>query len=276
MTTKSVLCNPRRRVGRRSQGGLVTLAAATLLAACTGASQTVSPLDVQPVMPAAPEIAQSLCPWDLQAMADRGVQAWYLTPPVSGGVLGWEAVTPDDAVAANEGSADAVPVEATVADDGATLFEATFELRDDRGLQTGREFWRCDQTGLSLRSVETPTRSVRFEPALLVLPSTGQTGEAHGTLLFQQDGVETRMAWVWSWAAVPGQPVGNFDAPGVEWRTIASVLQAADETSSYEWLTTTTWLMESDLAVPALRTQRLRISDTEQERTEQLDRLVNR
>jgi hypothetical protein len=276
MSVNAFLFRPRRRVASRSVRTLVTLAAVVLLAACSGASQTVSPLDVQPVMPATLEVVQSLCPWDLQAMADRGVQAWYLTPPVAGGVLGWEAVTHEEAVAATEGSVDAVLVEPTVVEDGATLFEATFELRDDRGLQTGREFWRCDQTGLSLRSVETPTRSVRFEPALLVLPSTGQTGEAHGTLLFQQDGVETRMAWVWSWAAVPGQPIGNFDAPGVEWRTIASVLQAADETSSYEWLTTTTWLTESDLVVPALRTQRVRISGTEQERTEQLDRLVNR
>ena len=248
------------------------------LAACGGGSASRSPLDSVPIVPEPSEVQPSRCPWDLAAMVERGVEAWYVTPPLVGGVLAWQAV-PSDVDAAQT---DASEVETerevvhVVLHEGTLRFEATFELRDDRGLQVGREFWQCDEAGLSLRAIETPMRSVRFEPALTVLPSIGSMGEAHGQLVFQQDEVETRMAWVWSWAAVPGQPVGHFDASGASWRTIASVLQAADELGTYEWLTTTTWLIESDLVIPALRTQRLRISDMEHERTEQLDRLVNR
>lgn len=249
-----------------------------LLAACGGAMESRSPLDSLPIVPEPLDVQPSRCPWDLEAMVERGLEAWYVTPPLVGGVLAWQAVP---------SVVDSAPVNASevvserdfvhvVLDEGTLRFEATFELRDDRGLQIGREFWQCDQAGLSLRAIETPTRSVRFEPALTVLPSFGERGEAHGYLVFRQDEVETRMAWVWSWAAVPGQPVGQFDAPGASWRTIASVLQAADELDTYEWLTTTTWLIETDLVIPALRTQRLRISEMAHERTEQLDRLVNR
>jgi len=248
------------------------------LVACGGPSATRSPLDPVPIVPAAPPMQRSLCPWDLEAMVERGVEAWYVTPPLVGGVLAWTAepaVGEQSLADESEGVSERAIME-VASGDGVVRFEATFELRDDRGLQTGREFWQCDEAGLALRAIETPTRQVRFEPPLTVLPSVGERGELHGQLVFQQDGVETRMAWVWSWAAVPGQPIGHFDAPGASWRTIASVLQAADELGSYEWLTTTTWLIESDLVIPALRTQRLRISDMQQERTEQLDRLVNR
>lgn len=183
-------------------------------------------------------------------MADSGIDASYLLPPIAEARMNWQVLeTPR----------------------GSFALSASFRLRDDGGLQQGTEHYFCDADGLHLAVVETTVRRVRFEPPLLVLPSTRSTGEAHGRIVFTEDDEEEIFAYSFSWAT---QPISLADELGLfafDSIRVASVLDTASERYARRWSTMTDWLTSDSLLLPHRRMQTVAIDDDDAQREERLD-----
>lgn len=255
--------------GRRNIIWISLLTIPTVGATACGGSQievqpaaivTVAPTPADPVDVAAGALTAAeaamdaaetdTCPWDLRAMQAQDTSANYLLPPILEAMMTW-TVAPEPEP-----------------DDDLTV---RFSLRDENGLQAGAEHYVCDAEGLRLRAVTTSIRRVMFEPPLLVLPATEGNREAHGRIVFMDDGDEEVLAYSWSSVTQNAGVVEEYAGPTALRRRVASVLDTGSERHSRRWSTMTEWLVASDLVVATRRFQTVSIDDDSAAREERLD-----
>jgi hypothetical protein len=196
------------------------------------------------------ENATDECPWDLQAMHRRGINANYLLPPILEAMMSWT-------VSAEPDAGDQLTVR--------------FSLRDENGLQAGAEHYSCHREGLRLTAVTTAIRRVTFEPPLLVLPSTEGNREAHGRIVFNDDGNEEILAYSWSSVTQNAGVVDEYSGSSGLRRRVTSVLDTGSERHARRWSTMTEWLVTPELVVATRRFQTVGIDDESAAREERLD-----
>ncbi len=222
----------------------------TVAAAPDEPVQVVSATTTAASAPTSAEASTDSCPWNLTAMRARETEASYLLPPILEAMMAWTVATepePDDDLTAR------------------------FTLRDENGLQAGAEHYICDAEGLRLRAITTAIRRVSFEPPLLVLPATEGTREAHGRIIFIDDGDEETLAYSWSSVTQNAGVVEEYSGTGGLLRRVASVLDTGSERHVRRWSTMTEWLVASDLIVATHRFQTVSIDDASAAREERLD-----
>ena len=139
------------------------------------------------------------------------------------------------------------------AEGDSTTVTFRYERRDEEGREEGVERYRCGEFGLALLEAGPEGRRIRFEPAIVVLPTVAESGQTAGSAtLSVPDEEPLRFNYLHSFEIVPAAE-STFEGEHVG---VASSLTFG-EPVSLGIANETTWIHAPGLLAAAARNQAL-------------------
>jgi len=230
----------------------VPVALVSALGVACGGSQNVA---IDPKVEAAqprPERDPGPCPLPIAEIRATAARATFVLPPSAWGTM------------------QLVTVPEAERDDEITY---TYELRDERGLDTGAETYVCDGDGVALQRVEGLRETVHFSPPVITLPTATSGGSAGSSFMVTETWSRAYPYKFW-YVMEPAEPAEGFADLDASWRRVQTRLIMDVEGVEHEWVTETLWAISDRFILPLHRHQRISGPDGESERREVGERVI--